>query len=327
MNRNERSGAIRRKPQPLPGAADRDLVYTWSEQILHFGFLLTRNLTEALGIMRNRAVGCYAFMRHDKMEGAKFSLLLRDHNNTVRYNIRPNRDYSAYIMSTLDGEEWHYATVLELIAKCRSVMSDQGRSTYEMSRNPVREDMPTVRAPSHGPADRSDSVIIPESARGRTRARHCAESVRALLEDMKVSDRYPNTGAVRDTPLHRYPPSRADEEQSRGRASSDARSGEPSPCEPNAAYAPRWETNSSRPPSIHRSRKGALRQTADPMPGNLRYKESYPLVYRAEKGTRGDLDHRGVGSTSQGNLYEAMQSPGEDRGYQGVEGKTARLPL
>lgn len=96
-------------------AAKHNLATAWAAQMLSRRFLDMRCLDNALQYMRDKPDGYYIFMRPNDTESDTFAVLLRDRDTTVRYNIRPNENYTTYIMSTLEGGERCYNSISELV--------------------------------------------------------------------------------------------------------------------------------------------------------------------------------------------------------------------
>ena len=107
----------------------------WAAQILSQRFY-RKSVEEALQYMLDKPVGHYVFIRPENKESDRFAVLLRDKGNTVRYDIRPNENYSKYIMSTLHNGETCYNSIAELLSQW-----DESCVDYEMIRQMEREEL------------------------------------------------------------------------------------------------------------------------------------------------------------------------------------------
>ena len=172
---------------------DQDLADAWDAQIVVSPrFLRVRSLDKALRIMSDKPIGYYAFTKPEGDD--EFAVLLRERGNTIRYNIRPNEDYTAYIISTLEGKERRHDSIDELVEQWDSPVD------YDMNRKIETDDV----AQNHGNLDSS------EVERVRTRHRGPSLDDNVYAGVAKGSDGPSNHGS-RETQRYRSPPLWADE--------------------------------------------------------------------------------------------------------------------
>lgn len=149
--------------------------------MLSLRLLDTQSVDDALRYMCTKPHGYYIFMRLDKSKGGRYAVLLRDQDKTVRYNIRPNKDYNTYIMSTLEGGEKCYNSISELVEEWDS------RNDYEMIRKMEMDEM-SLKALSPRDLEASDVA--------GTRTRDSLDDVSSLLGRVHLSHQPQQSSSV-----------------------------------------------------------------------------------------------------------------------------------
>lgn len=257
MFRNRMRGGIRRK---IPGyaAGKRDLANAWAAQMLSQRVVSEQNVNEALAEMCDKPDGYYIFIRPDNMEKDTFTVLLRHQGKSVCYNIRPNEDYSAYIMDTLEGGEVRYNSIAELVQQW-----DDSSDDYEMIRNMEQDEM------SSG-AKISGDMAASEGARAVTLSQESLDEVYNVIGNGKQSDRTGPPKIYRNRKLQYYrntAPGVREEPSAMKVESKGPRAGYQSPGSLDDVYSllgtVKLSDRSTRP-SIHRSRKGRQPQDSAP---------------------------------------------------------------
>lgn len=257
MFRNRVRGAIRRK---IPGydAGQKDLANAWAAQILSQRFVSKQNMTEALKELCDKPDGYYIFIRPDNMEQYKFAVLLRRQGKSVRYNILPSEDYSAYIMSTLDDGELRYNSISELVQQW-----DDSGDDYEMIRKMEQDEM------SCG-AKISGDMAASEGAQAVTLGQESLDEVHNVIGNVKQSDRTRPPKIYRNLKLQYYrntAPGGKDEPSAMTVESKGPRTGYQSHGRVDDVYSLLGNvklSDRSIRPSIHRSRKGRQPQHIAP---------------------------------------------------------------
>lgn len=262
---NRSCGGILRKT-PNYAAGKEDPAAAWAAQMLSRRFVSKQNVNEAIADMCNKPVGYYIFIRPDNMEQDRFEVLVRHQDKTVSYNIFRDKDYSVYIMATLEGVGVRYNTISELVQQW-----DDSGDDYEMIRN----------------------MELDENYSGVTQQQERLDTLYNVIGAVKQSDRTRPPPIYRSQKLQHYrnAATGVKEDPSSMRVESkDPRSHSHGSLDSvHSSLANVKPSDRCTRPSIHRSRKVRLHQDVAPRVG----KEHVNLVqrdYEQAEGTNKDGD-------------------------------------
>lgn len=263
---------VRRGIKTSVHAEKQDPAAAWAAQILSQRFLKAHTLEEALGYMDDKPVGYYMFTIHDYRDKDRFVMLMRDDDETLLYNIRPNEGYSKYIVSMPEGADKWYDSISDFLDQL-----DDGRVDYEMIRNMEKDEM-SAGAQWHADLDTYKDEQV------QTKKHSSVDDVYPLLEHVKLSDcpKRPSIHRSRKVRYYRRSAPGVDNDIcNMGYTSEEAEARNTASVED--VYSSTLYDRTQHP-SIHRSRKVRYYQNADTLRVNRMDEEPHSLSYEFDQG-------------------------------------------